>query len=103
MEGLTLAGSITPQEIVGLRRTFRWSQEDLAREVGVCIATIRKWELGRTPDEKYIWKFRRLLTAADSLQNVRKEIGERYPHDNYGIAGISKNEVLNILKKRERT
>jgi len=27
-----------------LRRTMKWSQEDLAREVGVSLSTVQRWE-----------------------------------------------------------
>ena len=32
------------QKIKTLRRTMRWSQEDLAREIGVSLSTVQRWE-----------------------------------------------------------
>ncbi len=65
------------KEIVSLRTTLRWSQEDLAQEIGVTCSTVRNWEHGYylTP-AKYAWKLRRLFLVADCLHRVRKEIAE---------------------------
>ena len=32
------------ERIKALRRTMHWSQEDLAREIGVSLSTIQRWE-----------------------------------------------------------
>lgn len=32
------------EQIKTLRRTFHWSQEDLAREIGVSLSTVQRWE-----------------------------------------------------------
>jgi len=32
------------QKIKTLRRTMSWSQEDLAREIGVSLSTVQRWE-----------------------------------------------------------
>ncbi len=73
--------SIGPNEIISLRKAFRWSQEQLAREVGVSVSSIWKWEQGHAPPTKYAWKLRRLLAAAEFLNNIRKEIATKFPDD----------------------
>ena len=35
-------------ELKKLRQTRAWSQEDLARELGVSFATVNRWENGKT-------------------------------------------------------
>ena len=32
------------KKIRALRKTLRWSQEDLAREIGVSLSTVQRWE-----------------------------------------------------------
>ena len=32
------------EQIKNLRQTMSWSQEDLAREVGVSLSTVQRWE-----------------------------------------------------------
>ena len=35
-------------ELKKLRQTRGWSQEDLARKIGVSFATVNRWENGKT-------------------------------------------------------
>ena len=35
---------ILREQIKTLRQTMNWSQEDLAREVGVSLSTVQRWE-----------------------------------------------------------
>ena len=32
------------EQIKTLRKTMHWSQEDLAREIGVSLSTVQRWE-----------------------------------------------------------
>ncbi|MFC2001330.1 helix-turn-helix domain-containing protein [Chloroflexota bacterium] len=32
------------EKIRAMRRTMKWSQEDLAREIGVSLSTVQRWE-----------------------------------------------------------
>ena len=38
----------TAEELKKLRRQQGWSQEDLARNLGVSFATVNRWENGKT-------------------------------------------------------
>jgi len=37
-----------PEEIKAIRKRFRWSQERLARELGLSYSTISRWERGQS-------------------------------------------------------
>ena len=46
------------EELKKLRQHKGWSQEDLARELGVSFATVNRWENGKTkPSRLAIEKF----------------------------------------------
>ena len=32
------------EQVKALRKTMQWSQEDLAREIGVSLSTVQRWE-----------------------------------------------------------
>ena len=69
------------KEVLALRRALRWSQTVLAREVGVVTTAIAAWERGsRLPSKNDIWKLRRLVTVAQHLDVVRKEIMTKFPN-----------------------
>lgn len=58
------------KNIKSFRETNKWTQADLAKKLGVSVATIRDWEQGRsTPDRRSQISFNALI---DSL----KEKGE---------------------------
>ena len=40
------------EELKKLRQQQRWSQEDLARKIGVSFATVNRWENGKTKPSK---------------------------------------------------
>ena len=40
------------EELKKLRQLKGWSQEDLARELGVSFATVNRWENGKTKPSK---------------------------------------------------
>lgn len=49
-----------------MRKTLRWSQEDLAREIGVSLSTIQRWETkGGKP----------IRLARMELQRLLREVG----------------------------
>jgi transcriptional regulator with XRE-family HTH domain len=39
---------VKPEEIKYIRKRFRWSQERLARELGLSFSTISRWERGQS-------------------------------------------------------
>ena len=39
-----------------LRQTRGWSQEDLARELGVSFATVNRWENGKTKPSRLAYE-----------------------------------------------
>lgn len=43
---------LTSDDIVALRRQFRDNQEAFAKRVGVGVASIKRWELGKIQDER---------------------------------------------------
>ena len=42
------ASNNTAAELKKIRQSHGWSQEDLARELGVSFATVNRWENGKT-------------------------------------------------------
>ena len=44
---MTVSNNIAA-ELKKLRQTHGWSQEELARELGVSFATVNRWENGKT-------------------------------------------------------
>jgi len=42
------ASNNTAVELKKIRQSHGWSQEDLARELGVSFATVNRWENGKT-------------------------------------------------------
>lgn len=54
------------KKIKTLRKTLRWSQEDLAREIGVSLSTVQRWETkGGRP----------IRLARNELQKFLREAG----------------------------
>jgi DNA-binding transcriptional regulator YiaG len=48
-----------------MRKTLRWSQEDLAREIGVSLSTVQRWETkGGKPIRLARMELQRLLREA---------------------------------------
>lgn len=48
-EALGLAETLTPQRVRTVRRSAGWTLQDLARRVGVHLAVVHGWEVGRRP------------------------------------------------------
>lgn len=46
------------EQIKALRKEMHWSQEDLAREIGISLSTVQRWE---TKGGKPIWIARMAL------------------------------------------
>ena len=42
------------EELKKLRQQQGWSQEDLARKIGVSFATVNRWENGKTKPSKMV-------------------------------------------------
>ncbi len=48
-----------------MRKTLKWSQEDLAREIGVSLSTVQRWETkGGKPIRLARMELQRLLREA---------------------------------------
>lgn len=51
------------EQLKALRRQHGWSQEDLARELGVSFSTVNRWENGKTKPSRLAQKGILALTA----------------------------------------
>jgi putative zinc finger/helix-turn-helix YgiT family protein len=60
---------LMPEEIRFLRKTLGWSQADLARQIGVTLTSVNKWESGKARMGVVADKLLRLLVAR--LEPVR--------------------------------
>ncbi len=73
LAGLSLAEF--PALVRNVRAQLKFSQEDLARELGVSFATVNRWENGHTEPSKMarnvIRAFCRKMTAQGALRNVK--------------------------------
>ena len=53
------------EKVKELRRKMGWTQEDLAREIGVCLSTVQRWEAkGANPIRLAHRELKRLLQEA---------------------------------------
>ena len=52
---MTISDNIAA-ELKKLRQTRGWSQEDLARELGVSFATVNRWENGKTKPSRLAYE-----------------------------------------------
>lgn len=62
---------MTPVEIKRIRQLMRWSQERLARELGVSFCTVNRWENGRTAPSPMALKVLHRLREAALRDNRR--------------------------------
>ena len=64
-----------PALVKNVRAQLKYSQEDLARELGVSFATVNRWENGHTEPSKMartvITAFCRKMTKQGALRNVK--------------------------------
>ena len=44
------------EELKNIRKQRKWSQSDLAREIGVSFATVNRWETGKTQPSKLAYE-----------------------------------------------
>lgn len=51
---------MTPGEIKALREQLGWTQERMARELGVSFSTVNRWEHGKTPSSLALQALKRL-------------------------------------------
>ena len=56
---------MTAEQIKDLRRTLAISQERLARELGVSLSTVQRWEKGSKPLPAHQEKLEKLRAAAE--------------------------------------
>ncbi len=70
-----LAPAKFPALVKNVRAQLKYSQEDLARELGVSFATVNRWENGHTEPSKMartvITAFCRKMTEQGALRNVK--------------------------------
>jgi len=53
------------QRVRALRKKMDWAQEDMAREIGVSLSTVQRWETrGANPSRLARRELERLFTAA---------------------------------------
>ena len=51
------------------------SQEQLAREIGVSVSTVRRWEKGQAEPTMTVWQMKSFCRAVDcSLENLPKSL-----------------------------
>jgi transcriptional regulator with XRE-family HTH domain len=55
------------EKVKSLRKTKGWTQETLARHLGVTLNTVQRWEMGKTKPSPL---------AVEKLQNLLKEVQE---------------------------
>ena len=66
------------ERVKALRQKMGWSQEDLAREIGVSLSTVQRWETkGGKPIRLARTKLERLLqkSRTEIIRNADKESG----------------------------
>lgn len=64
-----------PDTIRQIRNHLRWSQAELARELGVTAATVARWEQGnRRPDKYHQLRIRQLLARVPNLAELDAEL-----------------------------
>lgn len=72
---------MTPEETKSLRQALGWSQEKLAREVGVSFCTVNRWERGRSSPSPMAVNMLNKLKEKTGLNNRRANVRFelRYP------------------------
>ena len=56
------ASDNTATELKKLRQLHGWSQEDLAREIGVSFATVNRWKNGKTKPSRLDEKIKQVAS-----------------------------------------
>jgi len=60
------------EQLKALRRQHGWSQEDLARELGVSFSTVNRWENDKAKPSKLAKKqIKRLLSEANGTRETK--------------------------------
>lgn len=60
------------EQLKALRRQRGWSQEDLARELGVSFSTVNRWENDKAKPSKLAKKqIKRLLSEANGTRETK--------------------------------
>lgn len=62
---------MTPEDVRRIRSVFGWSQERLARELGVSFSTVNRWERGKTTPSPLAERHLRTLLARYCVKNKR--------------------------------
>lgn len=63
-----------PREIKRIRLFMGWSQERLAREVGVSFCTVNRWENGKTAPSPMAIKIMKTLVEEASIPEKRRDL-----------------------------
>ncbi len=66
-----------PQYIKELRQRFGWSQEGLARELGMCFGTVNRWENGKATPSPMALRGLRMIDAKSTGKESRKRVAFR--------------------------
>ena len=64
-----IASNITAAKLKKIRQLHGWSQEDLARELGVSFATVNRWENGKTKPSRLAQDKIRQVANMESRQS----------------------------------
>ena len=68
-ENAMTASDNTATELKKLRQLHGWSQEDLAREIGVSFATVNRWENGKTKPSRLAYEKIKQVASMGSRQS----------------------------------
>ncbi len=78
--GMTQGEQRNPLSVLELRKKLGMTQEQLARELGVTVGTVNRWENGR---------FRPSPLALRGLERLAERAAQIERHDSYTPAAIS--------------
>ena len=67
--------SFTPEDVQGIRRKLKKSQDEFALMIGVSVATLRNWEQGRRQPHGPARVL--LKVAAENPKAIEKALGRR--------------------------
>jgi transcriptional regulator with XRE-family HTH domain len=63
---------IFPEQLKNLRKTKGWSQEDLARNLGVSLNTVQRWEMGKNkPSRLAVEKIKELANKITEQKQLK--------------------------------
>ena len=83
-----------------LRRKRGWTQEDLAREIGVSLSTVQRWE---TKDSKPLWFLTRELDRLFKEEDIIKdEIARDFLNAGSGDTAFLRENDISIVYSREK-